>query len=107
MAEASQQRADLRAWIEANRDRIDALSKRVSSLEAGMSERFAGSESRLTRIQTLLEERLPERRQFRRRARRQCVREYMRIGTSAQGAAAPGIPSAALPCRLPVSGPAS
>ena len=41
--------------IDANRDRIDALSDRVSSLEVSMSERFA-------RIETLLEERLPERR---------------------------------------------
>ena len=40
--------------IDANRDRIDALSDRVSSLEVSMSERFA-------RIETLLEERLPER----------------------------------------------
>jgi len=48
MIEASQQRADLR-------DRIDALGNRVSSLEVSMSER-------LTRMETLLEERLPERR---------------------------------------------
>ena len=41
--------------IDANRDRIDALTDRVSSLEVSMSERF-------TRIETLLEERLPERR---------------------------------------------
>ena len=62
MIEASQQRADLRAGIEANRDGIDALGDRVSGLEISMSERFAAVESRLTRIETLLEERLPERR---------------------------------------------
>ena len=55
MFEASQQRSDLRTAIEANRDRIDALTDRVSSLEVSMSERF-------TRIETLLEERLPSRR---------------------------------------------
>ena len=55
MFEASQQRADLRTAIEGNRDRIDALSDRVSGLEVSMSER-------LTRIETLLEERLPPRR---------------------------------------------
>ena len=48
MIEASQQRADLR-------DRIDALGNRVSSLEVSMSER-------LTRMEALIEERLPERR---------------------------------------------
>lgn len=47
-------RSELRTEIAANRDRIDALSERVSSLEVSMSERF-------TRIETLLEERLPER----------------------------------------------
>ena len=62
MVEASQQRADLRAGIEANRDRIDAVNDRLSGLEISMSERFAVVESRLTRIETLLEERLPERR---------------------------------------------
>ena len=41
--------------IDANRDRIDALTDRVSKLEVSMSERF-------TRIETLLEERLPARR---------------------------------------------
>ena len=41
--------------IDANRDRIDALTDRISKLEVSMSERFA-------RIETLLEERLPERR---------------------------------------------
>ena len=55
MFEASQQRSDLRVAIEANRDRIDALTDRVSSLEVSMSERF-------TRIETLLDERLPPRR---------------------------------------------
>ena len=44
MSEASQQRSDLRVAIEANRDRIEA-----------------GNE-RLTRIETLLDERLPPRR---------------------------------------------
>ena len=51
MVEASQQRADLRDAIEANRNRIDVVNDRV-----------AGFESRLTRIEALLEERLPERR---------------------------------------------
>ena len=46
---------DIRAEVAANRDRIDALNERISSLEVGMS-------GRLTRIETLLEERLPERR---------------------------------------------
>ncbi len=41
--------------IDASRDRIDALTERVSRLEVSMSERF-------TRIETLLEERLPDRR---------------------------------------------
>ena len=49
-------RSDLRTEITAKRDRIAALGERVSSLEIAMSER-------LTRIETLLEERLPERRQ--------------------------------------------
>ena len=40
--------------IDANRDGIDALTDRISSLEVSMSER-------LTRIETLLSERLPER----------------------------------------------
>ena len=62
MIEASQQRAGLRAGIEANRDGIDALGDRVSGLEISMSERFAAVEARLTRIETLLEERLPARR---------------------------------------------
>ncbi len=44
MFEASQQRADLRTAIEGNRDRIEANGQR------------------LTRIETLLEERLPPRR---------------------------------------------
>ena len=44
MVDASQQRADLRASVER------------------VSERVAGVESRLARIETLLEERLPERR---------------------------------------------
>lgn len=47
-------RSELRTGIAANRDRVDALGERVSSLEVSMSERF-------TRIETLLEERLPER----------------------------------------------
>ena len=55
MVDASQQRADLRVGVE-------RLSERVSNLEVSMSERFAGVESRLTRIENLLEERLPERR---------------------------------------------
>ena len=41
--------------IDANRDRIDALTDRISSLEASISER-------LTRIETLLAQRLPVRR---------------------------------------------
>ena len=48
-------RAEVRAEVAASRDRIDALNERISSLEVGMSGRF-------TRIETLLEERLPERR---------------------------------------------
>ena len=40
--------------IDANRDRINALTDRISSLEVSMSER-------LTRIEALLSERLPER----------------------------------------------
>ena len=55
MVEASQQRADLRAAIEANRDRIDTVGERLSTFETSVSER-------LTRIETLLEERLPARR---------------------------------------------
>ena len=55
MIEASQQRAGLRTAIEANRDRIDAAETRLSGEIASMSDR-------LTRIETLLEERLPERR---------------------------------------------
>ena len=43
-------RSDLRTEIAANRDRIDAVSVRL-----------AGVEERLTRIETLLEERLPAR----------------------------------------------
>ena len=43
------------AGVYKNGDRIDTLTDRVSSLEVSMSERFA-------RIETLLEERLPERR---------------------------------------------
>ncbi|MCY3596416.1 MAG: hypothetical protein OXG71_03140 [Rhodospirillales bacterium] len=66
MIEASQQRADLRAGIEANRDRIDAVETRLSGDIARLSERISGLETRvserLTRIETLLEERLPERR---------------------------------------------
>ena len=46
---------DVRSEVAANRDRIDALSERISSLEVSISGRF-------TRIETLLEERLPERR---------------------------------------------
>ncbi|MCY4588936.1 MAG: hypothetical protein OXB98_23170 [Bryobacterales bacterium] len=55
MFEASQQRSDLRAAIEANRDRIDAVEVRLASDIADLSER-------MTRIETLLEERLPSRR---------------------------------------------
>ena len=55
MVEASQQRAGLRTAIEANRDRIDAAETRLSREIAGMSDR-------LTRIETLLEERLSEQR---------------------------------------------
>jgi len=55
MFEASQLRSDLRAAIEANRDRIDAVETRLASDIANLSER-------LTRIETLLEERLPPRR---------------------------------------------
>ena len=54
MFEASQQRSDLRAAIEANRDRIDAVETRLAGDIANLSER-------LTRIETLLEERLPPR----------------------------------------------
>ncbi len=43
------------AGVYRNGDRIDTLTDRVSKLEVSMSERFA-------RIETLLEERLPERR---------------------------------------------
>ena len=62
MIEASQQRADLRTGIEANRDRIDALTERVSSLEVSISGLETRVAERLTRIEILLEERLPERR---------------------------------------------
>ena len=55
MFEASQQRSDLRAAIEANRDRIDAVEFRLAGDIAELSER-------MTRIETLLEERLPPRR---------------------------------------------
>ena len=55
MFEASQQRSGLRAAIEANRDRIDAVETRLAGDIAGLSER-------MTRIETLLEERLPPRR---------------------------------------------
>ncbi len=55
MVEASQQRTNLRSAIEANRDRIDAAETRLSGDIANVSER-------LTRIETLLEERLPARR---------------------------------------------
>jgi hypothetical protein len=48
-------RSGLRAEVAANRERSSALGERVSALEIRMSER-------LTRIETLLEERLPERR---------------------------------------------
>ena len=50
------------AGVYRNGDRIDTLTDRIAALEVGVSERFAGMESRLTRIETLLEERLPERR---------------------------------------------
>ena len=55
MVEASQQRAGLRTAIEANRDRIDAAETRLSGEITDLSDR-------LTRIETLLEERLSERR---------------------------------------------
>ena len=55
MSEASQQRSDLLPAIEADGDRIDALADRVAGLEVSMSER-------LTRIETLIDERLPPRR---------------------------------------------
>ena len=55
MSEASWQRSDLLTAIEANGDRIDALADHVSGLEVSMSER-------LTRIETLIDERLPPRR---------------------------------------------
>ena len=54
LVDASHQRTEIRTAIEANRDRIDAVNDRVSSLETSMSERLA-------RIETLLEERLPPR----------------------------------------------
>ena len=44
----------LATGIDANRDRIDAVNERLSALETGVAER-------LTRIETLLEELLPER----------------------------------------------
>lgn len=53
--DAIQERTQIRSAIEANRDRIDAVNERISALDVRMSER-------LTRIETLLEERLPERR---------------------------------------------
>ena len=62
MVEASQQRADLRAGIEANRDRIDAVNDRVATLDTRLSGDIARLSERLARIETLLEERLPERR---------------------------------------------
>ena len=55
MSEASPLRSDLLTAIEANGDRIDALADRVAGLEVSMSER-------LTRIETLIDERLPPRR---------------------------------------------
>ena len=54
MFEASQQRSYLRAAIEANRNRIDAVETRLAGDIANLSER-------MTRIETLLEERLPPR----------------------------------------------
>ena len=55
MFEVSQQRSELRAAIEANRARIDAIEVRLAGDIADLSER-------MTRIETLLEERLPPRR---------------------------------------------
>ena len=54
LTDAAQERTAIRTAIEANRDRIDAVNERISSLEVRMSERLA-------RIETLLEERLPAR----------------------------------------------
>jgi len=62
MFEASQQRSDLRAAVEANRDRIDAVETRLAGDIADLSERVGGLSERMTRIETLLEERLPPRR---------------------------------------------
>ena len=50
LAPAPDGRSDLRAEVAANRDRIDAVNVRL-----------AGVEERLTRVETLLEERLPAR----------------------------------------------
>ena len=55
MFEASQQRAYLRVAIDAVNERIDAVEARLAGDIAGLSER-------MTRIEALLEERLPPRR---------------------------------------------
>ena len=62
MYEASQQRADLRVAIDANRDRIDAVNERIDAVETRLAGDIAGLSERMTRIETLLEERLPPRR---------------------------------------------
>lgn len=50
LVDASHQRTEIRTAIEANRDRIDAVNERIGA-----------NAERLTRIETLLEERLPPR----------------------------------------------
>ena len=62
MVEASHQRTDLRTEITANRDRIDAVGERITGVETRLSGDIANVSERLTRIETLLEERLPARR---------------------------------------------
>ena len=48
--------------IDANRDRIDAVGERITGVETRLSNEIGNVSERLTRIETLLEERLPARR---------------------------------------------
>ena len=48
--------------IDNNRDRIDAVHERITAVETRLSGDIANISERLTRIETLLEERLPARR---------------------------------------------
>ena len=51
-----------RGLIEANRDRIDANRDRIDAAQTRLSGEIQNMSERLTRIETLLEERLPARR---------------------------------------------